>query len=246
MIPDLAHLPPMDVAARAARLRAALDDAGCDALLVTNLTNVRYLTGFTGSAALLLVHAPTSSCSSPTAATATRPPSSWRPPASTPHIEIGRTGGRPARGTWPAAAGGHRPARPGGRRRHLGPAAPLRRRDWFPDAELVPTEGLVEEPAAGEGRRRGGPHRGRLRHRRRRPGRGAAPPGRGPDRGGVRPRARLRRCAGSAPRAPRSRRSWPRAPTGPSPTTGPAPAASARATSSSSTSAPWSTATART
>jgi Xaa-Pro aminopeptidase len=45
----------MDVAGRAARLRAALDDAGCDGLVVTNLTNVRYLTGFTGSAALLLV-----------------------------------------------------------------------------------------------------------------------------------------------------------------------------------------------
>jgi Xaa-Pro aminopeptidase len=45
----------MDVADRTTRLRAALPDAGCDALLVTNLTNVRYLTGFTGSAALLLV-----------------------------------------------------------------------------------------------------------------------------------------------------------------------------------------------
>src|SRR5215471_21685124 len=45
----------MDVAGRADRLRAALADAGGDVLLVTNLTNVRYLTGFTGSAALLLV-----------------------------------------------------------------------------------------------------------------------------------------------------------------------------------------------
>ena len=45
----------MDVAGRVDRLRAALDDAGCDALLVTHLTNIRYLTGFTGSAALLLV-----------------------------------------------------------------------------------------------------------------------------------------------------------------------------------------------
>src|SRR5215471_3551106 len=55
VIPDLTTLPPMDVAGRADRLRAALADAGGDALLVTNLTNVRYLTGFTGSAALLLV-----------------------------------------------------------------------------------------------------------------------------------------------------------------------------------------------
>ena len=54
-VPDLAALPPMDVAARVGRLRAGLDAAGCDALLVTHLVNVRYLTGFTGSAGLLLV-----------------------------------------------------------------------------------------------------------------------------------------------------------------------------------------------
>ena len=45
----------MDVVDRSARLRARLAEAGCDALLVTNVTNIRYLTGFTGSAALLLV-----------------------------------------------------------------------------------------------------------------------------------------------------------------------------------------------
>jgi Xaa-Pro aminopeptidase len=37
-------------------LRAALAAEGLDALLVTHLPNVRYLTGFTGSAALLLIH----------------------------------------------------------------------------------------------------------------------------------------------------------------------------------------------
>lgn len=51
------QLPPMDVAGRAARLRPLIAAAGCDALVVTNLTNVRYLTGFTGSAAILLVTA---------------------------------------------------------------------------------------------------------------------------------------------------------------------------------------------
>jgi hypothetical protein len=50
-------LPRMDVAARADRLRARFDEAAVDALLVTHLPNIRYLTGFTGSAALLLVTA---------------------------------------------------------------------------------------------------------------------------------------------------------------------------------------------
>ena len=37
-------LPPMDVAGRVERLRGSLEGAGCDALLVTHLTNIRYLT----------------------------------------------------------------------------------------------------------------------------------------------------------------------------------------------------------
>src|SRR5687767_597693 len=45
----------MDVAGRLLRLSAAVTDVGCDALLVSHLTNIRYLTGFTGSAATLLV-----------------------------------------------------------------------------------------------------------------------------------------------------------------------------------------------
>src|SRR5438270_11789925 len=45
----------MEVAPRAGRVRQRLEEAGCEALLVTNLTNVRYLTGFTGSAGILLV-----------------------------------------------------------------------------------------------------------------------------------------------------------------------------------------------
>src|SRR5437660_4996555 len=48
-------MPAMDVASRLPRLRARLGDAGCDALAVTNLSNVGYLTGFTGSAGILLV-----------------------------------------------------------------------------------------------------------------------------------------------------------------------------------------------
>ena len=54
---DAGALAPLDIAPRVDRLRSALDDAGCDALIVSNLTNVRYLTGFTGSAGFLIVTA---------------------------------------------------------------------------------------------------------------------------------------------------------------------------------------------
>ncbi|GAB3563398.1 Xaa-Pro peptidase family protein [Amycolatopsis endophytica] len=43
-------------AARRDALRSLLNESGVDALLVTDLLNVRYLTGFTGSNAALLVH----------------------------------------------------------------------------------------------------------------------------------------------------------------------------------------------
>jgi Xaa-Pro aminopeptidase len=45
----------MELSGRLDRLKPRLDGAGCDVLVVTHLTNVRYLTGFTGSAATLVV-----------------------------------------------------------------------------------------------------------------------------------------------------------------------------------------------
>ncbi|HNI35743.1 MAG TPA: Xaa-Pro peptidase family protein [Microthrixaceae bacterium] len=48
-------LVPMDVAGRLGRLRERFDVAGVDALIVTAISNVRYLTGFTGSAGLVVV-----------------------------------------------------------------------------------------------------------------------------------------------------------------------------------------------
>ena len=48
-------MPPDRRPERQAALRVALDEEGLDALLVTHLPNIRYLTGFSGSAALLLV-----------------------------------------------------------------------------------------------------------------------------------------------------------------------------------------------
>jgi Xaa-Pro aminopeptidase len=51
------NLAPLDIAGRLPRLRARFEEAELDALLVTKLANVRYLTGFTGSAGMLLVSA---------------------------------------------------------------------------------------------------------------------------------------------------------------------------------------------
>jgi Xaa-Pro aminopeptidase len=48
-------LAPLEFAGRLERLRSALGRAGVDSLVVTNLTNVRYLSGFAGSAAVLAV-----------------------------------------------------------------------------------------------------------------------------------------------------------------------------------------------
>ncbi len=45
----------MDHAARLSRLRSGIDENKLDALLVTHLPNIRYLCGFTGSAAALMV-----------------------------------------------------------------------------------------------------------------------------------------------------------------------------------------------
>ncbi len=49
------QLPPLDVSGRLDRLREALPAAGVGGLLVTAPANIRWLTGFTGSAGLLLV-----------------------------------------------------------------------------------------------------------------------------------------------------------------------------------------------
>lgn len=48
-------LPPIPVADRLDDVRSKMSEAGCEALLLTRLVNIRWLTGFTGSAALVLV-----------------------------------------------------------------------------------------------------------------------------------------------------------------------------------------------
>src|SRR5580698_5111034 len=50
-------MPPLEVAARLRALRATLGEHEVEGLLITTLANVRYLTGFTGSAGVLAVSA---------------------------------------------------------------------------------------------------------------------------------------------------------------------------------------------
>lgn len=52
---SLDQLPPLEITPRLSRMLVYLDEQGCDALIVTNLENIRYLTGFSGSAAVLCV-----------------------------------------------------------------------------------------------------------------------------------------------------------------------------------------------
>ena len=54
-VPAATPLQPITVTGRLDRLRAAFDEHGIDALVVTTLANVRYLTGFSGSAGVLTV-----------------------------------------------------------------------------------------------------------------------------------------------------------------------------------------------
>jgi len=135
-------LPVMDVPARAERLRASAEAAGCDALLVTHLTNIRYLTGFTGSAALLVVK-PSSltfvtdgryeeqaagqlGAAGVDAEIVIGRSAALQQAVVTERIaDIGRVGLEAEHVTW---ADQHRYAT-----------------EWFPEAELVATSGIVEQ-----------------------------------------------------------------------------------------------------
>jgi Xaa-Pro aminopeptidase len=134
-------LHAMDVGGRLPRLRERFVDTGCEALLVTHLTNIRYLTGFSGSAGLLVVLADDA-----VLVTDGR----YRDQAAE---QVGHSGAQ-AR----VAIGASSPAQRAvvgevaGAVRTIGLEAEhvswARERElaeeWFPKAEVVPTEGLVE------------------------------------------------------------------------------------------------------
>ncbi len=130
-------LPPPEVDGRLDRLRAGFEVAGVDALVVTNPTNIRYLTGFTGSAGELLVGAD---------AALLVTDGRYAEQAPTQVAESG---------TEVAIAGTDRRTlvlerlhgcdRVGLEAGSVTWSEQRRLADWFDDADLVPTDGLVEE-----------------------------------------------------------------------------------------------------
>jgi Xaa-Pro aminopeptidase len=132
----------MDIAARGDRLRARFAEADVDALLVTRLPNVRYLTGFTGSAALLLV-GPEELVFVTDGRYAEQSADQLAAAGVMARVEV-RVTQSAQREAMSAAARGYRRL---GLEAHGVTWAQQRDFDgeWFPDAELVPTEHLVED-----------------------------------------------------------------------------------------------------
>jgi len=132
----------MDVGSRVPRLRQAFSEAGCDALLVTRLVNIRYLTGFTGSAALLLVR-PDELVFVTDGRYRDQSEMELGAAGVEARIGIGVAAGRQKELLQEEAAGIARLGLEAGavtwaqQRRFDG--------EWFPDSELVATEGVVEE-----------------------------------------------------------------------------------------------------
>ncbi len=138
----LPALPPMDVVARARRLRDRFPDAGIDALLVTRLPNVTYLTGFTGSAGMLLV-GPDELVFVTDGRYAEQAADQLADAGVTVRIEV-RVTQSAQREAMSAAARGYRRL---GLEAHGVTWAQQRafEAEWFPGVDLIPTEHLVED-----------------------------------------------------------------------------------------------------
>jgi Xaa-Pro aminopeptidase len=134
----------MEVSARANRLRQALaaDDRVLDALLVTSLTNVRYLTGFTGSAGMLFV-LPEEAVLLSDGRYATQATEQLAASGVDARVEVARGPDQLERAGQLVASSSV--ARLGLEAAHVSWARQQSMAaDWFPDLDLVPTVGLVE------------------------------------------------------------------------------------------------------
>jgi Xaa-Pro aminopeptidase len=134
-------LPDMAVGPRIERLRAALG-AQAEAVVVTSLTNVRYLTGFTGSAGMLFVFDGESVLVTD-GRYAQQSEEQIRAAGADVRVEVA-----PAVGQSQLCADLVRQAAPDRLGLEAAHVSWARQRtlatDWFPNVELVPTVGLVE------------------------------------------------------------------------------------------------------
>ena len=138
----MTDLPPMRVADRIGRVQRALEDAECDALVVTHRTNIRYLSGFTGSAGVLLI----SGSAAPLLVTDGRyeeqAAGQIAAAGSTTKVAVGRTVDAQRGLVVDELA---RATRIGLEAEHVSWAEQGRYAEWFPAAELHPTTGIVED-----------------------------------------------------------------------------------------------------
>ncbi|CAN5731152.1 Xaa-Pro peptidase family protein [soil metagenome] len=133
--------PPMDVAGRAPRLRELFDEAGCDALVVSRLVNTRYLTGFSGSAGVLVV-TPDELVLVTDGRYRDQAAEQLAAAAVEGRIDVGQTAAEQQE-LLAAATSGH--PRLGLEAAHVSWSTQRRYdSEWFPEAELVATVGLVE------------------------------------------------------------------------------------------------------
>ena len=239
--------PPITVTGRLDRLRADFDEHEIDALVVTTLANVRYLTGFSGSAGVLDRDRRTGALLTTDGRYRTQ---------SAEQLEQAGAAGRSTSPSAPAAeqrkaaqaaldGRRRRPHRPRGRQRHL-----ERRSAPGPSSSAATGSSPPPTPSRRCASARTPAEIARME-------RAAAIAdaalfevlplmGQGVDRGALRPRARHGHAARRGREHAPSRPSWPPARTRPSRTTTRAPGASTAATRWWSTSAPPSRATART
>jgi Xaa-Pro aminopeptidase len=133
----------MEINARLGRLRQVLPPAGTDALLVTSLTNIRYLTGFTGTAGLLFV-LPGEAVLLTDGRYATQATEQLAAAGADASVVVTRAADQAERGreivaSGPLASMGLEAAHVSWARQRSFAA------DWFPNVELIPTVNLVEK-----------------------------------------------------------------------------------------------------
>ncbi len=141
--PRADELPPLEVAARLPKLRAQMDDAGVVALLVTRLANVRYLTGFSGSAGVLYV-GPGRAVLVTDGRYRTQADEQLREAGLEGGVELVVGGAAAQRDTLAAAVSSDGASRLGLEADDVTWAAQRRWADAFTSADTVPTTGLVE------------------------------------------------------------------------------------------------------